>query len=447
MTPSEERPVAVSETTTQTGNAPPTQWDGVERSVWTDRMLKALEEGVKGGVGFSLIDKVRRIDTLRLAFQRVRARKGGPGVDHQTIEAFEKRLEQELGRLHDELRTGRYRPRPIKRKWIDKPGQKKEQRPLGIPSVRDRVVQAALRLVIEPIFEREFTAHSYGFRPGRGCKDALRRVTSLLDAGYTWVGDADLKGYFDSIPKDRLVADVRRRIADGRILDLLGQFLQQPVMDGLTQWTPERGTPQGAVISPLLANIYLHPVDVDMAGAGYEMVRYADDFVILCRSREEAEAALERVRHLCDKRGLDLHPDKTHIVDARIKGQGFDFLGYHFEPGKRWPCKKSEQRIKDRIRRKTRRTNGHSMAHIVAEVNRSLRGWFEYFKHSHWTAFERLDGWIRRRLRSILRKRHKSLHGISRRPDHQRWPNAHFRAHGLYFLADARRACRQSARG
>lgn len=439
----EQNPVEVSEKATQAGETRPTEWTWVERSVWTERMLEALEKGVKGGVWFSLIDKVYRPETLRRAFVRVKANKGSAGTDHQTIAQFERKLEENLAKLHEELRTGTYRPRPIRRVYIDKPGSR-GKRPLGIPSVRDRVVQAALRMVVEPIFERRFAPQSYGFRPKRGCKDALRRVERLLKAGYAFVVDADLQAYFDSIPHESLMREVRKDIADGRVLELIEMFLTQGVLEGLEVWTPEQGTPQGAVISPLLANLYLDPVDEAMAQAGFEMVRYADDFVILCQSREEAEAALNLVHRLTAERGLTLHPEKTRLVDARLPGVGFDFLGYHFERGTRWPRKKSLKKVKDAIRAKTKRSNGHSLERIIRDVNRTLVGWFEYFKHSHKWTFPGLDGWIRRRLRSILRKRAK-LRGISRGRDHQRWPNAFFRDHGLFSLGDAHRAHFQSS--
>lgn len=202
---------------------------------------------------------------------------------------------------------------------------------MGIPSVRDRVVQAAIRLFIEPIFEQQFRSCSYGFRPNRGCKDALREVDWYLKAGYTHVVDADLKAYFDSIPHDRLMQDIRRNIADGRLLKLIESFLEQDIWDGLSRWTPEKGTPQGAVISPLLANLYLHPMDEAMEVAGYHMIRYADDFVMMCRDEAEAHKALHAVQQLIAERGLAMHPEKTRVVDTTTAGQGFDFLGYHFE--------------------------------------------------------------------------------------------------------------------
>ena len=306
--------------------------------------------------------------------------------------------------------------------------------PLGIPTVRDRVVQAALRHVLEPIFERDFAEQSYGFRPNRGCKDALRRVDQLLTAGYTWVVDADLKSYFDTISHQNLMERVEEKVSDGRVLELLKGYLTQKVMETTKSWTPEEGTPQGAVISPLLSNLYLDPLDQQMAQGGSQMVRYADDFVILCRSQEEAVAALERVRQWAESAGLKLHPVKTRIGDATQRG-GFDFLGYHFERGMKWPREKSLRKFKDTIRAKTRRTSGHSLRVIITNVNRTLRGWFEYFKHSHRSTFRPLDAWVRMRLRSILRKR-QGKPGRGRGSDHHRWPTAFFVKQGLNPLSN-----------
>ena len=435
----EQRPARVSETK-QAGEA---RWDWVERAVWTDRMLEALEKGVKGGVWFSLIDKVYRPKTLMAAWRRVRAAGGAAGTDRQSLKAFERRLDANLAKLHEELKTATYRPRPIRRCYIDKPGSK-EKRPLGIPAVRDRVVQTALKMVLEPIFEWEFVPTSFGFRPGQGCKDALRRVEGLMRAGYTWVIDADLKHYFETIPHERLMGEIKRHIADSRVLDLIEGFLKQQILEDLRYWTPEKGTPQGAVISPLLSNIYLHEVDKQVRLAGYEMVRYADDFVILCRSQQEAKAALAGVSALVGERGLSLHADKTSVVATHEVGQGFDFLGYHFENGTRWPRKKSLKKFKDAIRRKTRRSNGRNIAAIIRDVNRTSIGWFGYFKHSNWKTFAPLDGWIRRRLRSILRKYGKKK-GIARGRDNIRWPNQYFRDLGYFSLYDAHQSLRQSS--
>ena len=405
-----------------------------EPLVWTTRMLTALEQGVKGGQWFSLIDKVYPLLALEAAFRKVEANRGAPGVDHVTIEMFAANLDVNLRRLAEDLRDGSYRPQLIRRTWIPKPGSR-ENRPLGIPTVRDRVVQAALRAVLEPIFERDFAEHSYGFRPERGAKDALRRVDELLKTGYTFVVDADLKSYFDTIPHAPLMAMVSAKVSDGRILSLVEAFLEQGVLDGQDVIEPERGTPQGAVLSPLLSNIYLDPLDHLIASRGWQMVRYADDFVILCRSEAEARAALNCVQHWTEKTGLMLHPEKTHVVDATQKG-GFDFLGYHFERGYRWPRKKSLKKLKDRLRELTRRTNGQSLKEIIRRVNRTLEGWFEYFKHSHKGTFPNLDSWLRMRLRSILRKRHRGK-GRGKGKDHFRWPNAYFGARGLFNLSAA----------
>jgi RNA-directed DNA polymerase len=428
---------------TQAGEASPKDWEWVERQVWTERMLEALDKGVKGGVWFGLTDKIHRPTTLAAAWVAVKRNGGSAGSDHQSIEDFEKDLAGELDRLSEALGTGSYQPRPIRRVYIDKPGSK-EKRPLGIPCVRDRVVQGALRLVVEAIFENVFVNHSYGFRPRRGCKDALREVERLLHAGYTHVVDADIKAYLDNIPHEPLMTDIGGYIADGRVLELIRCFLKQDVLEEVTLWTPEKGSPQGAVISPLLANLYLHPVDVAMAAAGFEMIRYADDLVILCRTEGEAHQALDLLGRLTAERGLTLHPDKTRLVDVSLPGEGFDFLGYHFVRVTRWPRKKSLKKLKDAIRSKTRRSHGGSLAEIIEDVNRTLRGWFEYFKHSHKTTFAPIDKWVRRRLRSILRKRQR-LHGISRGYDHFRWPNVYFRARGLYSLVGAHRASVQSS--
>jgi RNA-directed DNA polymerase len=360
-----------------------------------------------------------------------------------TVARFEARLDGNLDRLHESLKGGTYRPQAIRRKWIPKAGRT-EERPLGIPTVRDRVVQTALRNVLEPIFERDFAEHSYGFRPRRGCLDGLRRVDALIKTGHTHVVDADLKSYFDTIPHDRLFERVRTKVSDGRVLALLEAFLGQGVVDGLTAWTPERGSPQGAVISPLLSNIYLDPLDHLMAQRGFEMVRYADDFVVLCRSQAEARRALAVVEQWATSVGLLLHPEKTRIVDASQKGVGFDFLGYHFTQHYHWVSTKSLGKLKDTIRAKTQRTNGTSLATIIADVNRTLRGWFEYFKHSHRTTFRPLDGWIRMRLRSILRKRRRGK-GRGRGADHQRWPNVFFTKQGLFSTFAAHAAVSQSS--
>ena len=302
-------------------------------------MVSALVNGVKGGKWFSLVDKVIRPTTLDAAWHKVAQNKGAAGVDGQSIERFAAQADRYLQELHDSLKDGSYRPSPVKRVAISKGDGR--TRPLGIPTVKDRIVQTALKMVIEPIFEAQFRPGSYGFRPGRGCKDALRDVDRLLKDGFTWVVDADLQGYFDSIPHDRLMARVAASISDGRVLALLDGFLRQDIMKDIARWTPTAGTPQGAVISPLLANLYLHPLDLLMEQSGRRMVRYADDFVILCRSEEAALTVLRQVEAWAAAEGLTLHPDKTRIGDSRQPGQGFEFLGYRFEAGRRLVRKKS----------------------------------------------------------------------------------------------------------
>jgi RNA-directed DNA polymerase len=405
-------------------------------------MLTALEQGVKGGSWFSLIDKVYASANLDAACTKVTANGGAAGVDHVTTGEFDRQRETNLTKLQQQLRDGSYHPQAIRRVWIPKPGSR-EQRPLGIPTVRDRTVQAAVRQVIEPIFERDFAEQSYGFRPGRGCKDALRRVNQLLKGGYAWVVDADLKSYFDSIPHDKLLGLLETKVSDGRVLELIQRFLKAEILEELKNWSPETGAPQGAVLSPLLSNIYLDELDHLLARSGYEMVRYADDFVILCRTCEEAEAALTLVQSWVSEAKLTLHPEKTRIVDVRMTS--FDFLGYKFLKHRRFPRKKSLAKFKDAIRAKTPRQSGHSLSWMIADVNRTLRGWFEYFKHSGPTAFPELDSWIRHRLRSILRKR-TGRRGRGCGRDHQRWPNAFFAARGLFSLQTAHATVVQSSR-
>ena len=399
-------------------------WSWVEASVWTDRMVSALENGVKGGRWYSLIDKVCAPATLEAAWEKVWANAGAAGVDRQSIERFEANEDLYLAELAAALRDGSYRAQPVRR--VDIPKGDGRTRPLGIPTVKDRIVQTAVKFALEPIFEATFRPASYGFRPGRGCRDALREVAQLINDGHTFVVDADFASYFDTIPHERLMQRVEERVSDGRVLGLLHDWLNQDILRGMERWTPTAGTPQGAVISPLLANIYLHPLDELMAARGYRMVRYADDFVVLCKSREEAAAALADITAWVAENGLRLHPDKTHVGDCRLPGQGFEFLGYRFEAGRRWVRKKSLTRLKDRIRERTRRTRGESLERIIASLNPVLRGWFAYFKHAHPATFIALDKFIRRRLRAILRKQEKRP-GFGRcRADHQRWPNVFF---------------------
>lgn len=434
---------SVPEGAKQGSEARPRKWSWVEASVWTEGMLAALDNGVKGGKWYSLIDKVGKAATLEAAWQRVRANKGAAGVDGQSVQAFEAHAERYLRELRDALMAGTYRPQPIRR--VEIPKVPNQTRPLGIPVVRDRIVQTAVKLVIEPIFEARFLDTSYGFRPQRSAKDALREVDALLKEGYTHVVDADLERCFDTIPHEPLLARLAECISDGRVLQLIEQWLKQDIMAGLQRWTPTGGTPQGAVLSPLLANCYLHPLDERLAGLGMRMVRYADDFVVLCRSRQEAQAALEAIRAWVTTNGLTLHPQKTQVVDVAQPGQVFDFLGYRFGNGQRWVRDKSMQKLKDRVRELTRRTRGNGLERVIEDLNPVLRGWFGYFKHADRRVFAIVDGFIRRRLRSILRKQNgkpaRSSHSIG---DHRHWPNTYFAERGLFTLHAAHAAASQS---
>jgi RNA-directed DNA polymerase len=431
----EAKPTPVAATPQQAGETRD-RWWWVERKVWTERMLTRLTTGeLADRVWFRLWDKTYAPANLARAFEKVWRNGGSAGADAQTVAHFARHAEAELARLHTQMRDGTYRPQPVRRAWIPKPGSN-EKRPLGIPAVRDRMVQAALRNVLEPIFETEFAEQSYGFRPGRGAKDALRRVDQLLKAGHDWVVDADLKSYFDTIPHERLLALVKARVADGPVLALVERFLRAGVLEENKGWQPtERGTPQGGVISPLLANLYLDPFDHQMARTGWEMVRYADDFVILCRSEVEAQNALAEVREWVEQAGLVLHPEKTRIVNASLPG-GFDFLGYHFERGMKWPRAKSLKKLKDRLREKTSRLDGRSLKLIITDLNRTLRGWYGYFQHSKANVFGPVDGLVRRRLRSLLEKR-RGYTRQGRGESQHRWPNAWFAKHGLLSLAAA----------
>jgi RNA-directed DNA polymerase len=413
-----------------------------EASIWTDRMVSALGNGVKGGKWFSLIDKVVRPSTLDIAWQRVARNKGAAGVDGQSVERFGYQADRYLHELQRSLTEGSYRPDPVKRVEIPKGDGK--TRPLGIPTVKDRIVQTALKMVIEPIFEVQFRPGSFGFRPGRGCKDALREVDRLLKEGYTHVVDADLKSYFDTIPRDRLMALVEGSISDSRVLALIDSFLRQEIMTEIACWQPTAGTPQGAVLSPLLANLYLHPFDLLMEQSGYRMVRYADDFVILCASEAEAAAALGQVTAWVQANSLTLHPDKTRVGDSRQPGQGFDFLGYRFEAGRRFVRDKSLRAFKDKVRERTSRSRGDSLERIIADLNPLLRGWFGYFRHAGPRLFRRLDQINRRRLRAILRKQDKRPSLGRSEADHRQWPNAFFADHGLFTLLTAFESARDS---
>ena len=439
--PREQPPAAVPEKAKQAGEIH-AKWLWTKPCVWTDNMLRALESGVKGDKWFSLIDKVWKKENLRVAFDAVKRNKGAAGIDHISVRHFERNLDSQLERLHQQLKEGRYQPQAARRKWIDKPGSK-ARRPLGIPTVRDRVVETALKQVIEPIFEREFADCSHGFRPGRGCRSALSEVDRLLKKeGKFTVVEVDIQRFFERIDHDRLLELVADRISDGRVLTLIESMLQRGVMDDERHQQTVEGTPQGGVISPLLANIYLNGLDHEMQQAGYHLVRYADDLVVLCDEPGQAPGALEHLSGWIESMGLTLHPDKTGVVEMTEPGAWFDFLGYRFMHARKsgklrgFVSDKSKQRLRERTKPYLRRCNGRSLEAILAKINPILRGWYGYFKHSNPASLGEMDGWVRMRLRCILRKRRKQR-GRGLGKSHHRWPNAYFVEHGLFTMAVA----------
>jgi len=415
---------------------------GAERGVWSENMLIALERGIKGNKWFSLIDKVVSERTLGIAWEKVKSNAGACGVDGMTTGHFSKDSQRRLLTVREQIREGSYQPQAIRRAYIDKAGSR-EKRPLGIPAVRDRVVQSAVKMVIEPIFEREFAASSYGFRPGRGCKDALRQVERLLRKGRCHVVDVDIRGYFDNIPHEALMRLVRKHVADGKVLSLIEAFLKQGVLEDGIVIEPVTGSPQGGIISPLLANIYLDPLDRLLESLGLESVRYADDIVVLAADAATAASALKRIRDWMEEAGLELHPAKTRVVDMSEGEAYFEFLGYRFKRSRhgrllRLVRDKSKQKLRARLKKPTKRSNKWSLEAIIEMINPVLEGWFGYFKHAHWNDLTQMDAWVRMRLRSILRKRHKGR-GRGKGRDHYRWPNCYFENLGLFSLDRARK--------
>lgn len=412
------------------------RWAWSEPSIWTDNMLTALENGVKGGKWFSLIDKVYSLKTLKVAWKKVKRNKGAAGIDGVSVKRFAVNEERYLLELMNELKEGSYWPMPVRRKHIPKgPGK---TRPLGIPAVKDRIAQQAARMVLEPILENEFHPMSFGFRPNKSAKDALRTVDKLLKEGNTWVVDADLASYFDTIPHETLMRKLMKFVSDRKYLNLVEKWLKQEIMEEGKTWEAEKGSPQGAVLSPLLANLYLHDLDILMDSKGYKMIRYADDFVILTENENEAMDAYAIVQEWVRDNELTIHPEKTHVGDCSIEGQGFDFLGYRFESGKRWIRKKSIINFRHKIRELTKRSCGRSINEVIGKLNLMLKGWYNYFKHvSKWN-LNTFDAFVRRRLRAILRRQNKRPgFGRSLR-DHNEWPNSYFADQGLFSMEKAR---------
>jgi len=364
----------------------------------------------------SLIDKVYKWKNLEMAWEKVKENRGSGGVDGQNREAFEAQLDQQLDRLYRELKEDTYQPLPVRQHPIPKRDKPGEYRMLGIPTIYDRVCQQALLNRLEPIFEPIFDDASFGYRRGRSTKDALRKIWKEMHSGSEWIVDADLRDFFGSACHEKLLTLVAQRVADGRVLSLIEATLKAGSYGHGQLFPSERGTPQGGVVSPLLSNILLTPFDREMRLRGYQLTRYADDWVITCKSAAEASAAVEAARRILKQLGVELHPQKTRIVHVR---EGFEFLGYIIKRGQRklylpksqirsgarqgalyaYPKAKSIHRFMDQVRQRTRRKSPLKTKELIAELNPLLRGWGEYYKRAHVRRlFNRLDRWIARRI-------------------------------------------------
>jgi len=380
----------------------------VEGSQEIGRWRKKRGNSLRKRKWYSLYDKVYALANLERAWGQVRQKKGAGGIDRQTIASFERNEGRELQELHRLLREKRYRPHALRRVYILKANG--EQRPLGIPTIRDRVVQQALRNILEPIFEPLFHEHSYGFRPQRDAHQAIEHVCTAVRSGKEWIVEVDIRKYFDTVNHELLLDFVNEEISDGSVLRLLRMFLESGVMENGVRIATEEGTPHGGVISPLLANIYLNHFDWEMAKAGYDVVRYADDFVVLCASQEEARRAYEAVRNIIEgKLRLQLHPEKTRIVQHRESS--FDFVGFLVHRRYLWPRLKSLDRFKGRVRVLTRRQQPKNMQGVIRDLNYAVRGFGNYFRVADVKGlFEDLDGWIRMRLRCFMEKKKAVKH-------------------------------------
>ena len=375
---------------------------------------------------YTLKDKIIDKWNLHFASQKVLSNGGSAGIDNQDIEEFKDNYKMNMREIHRQLKESRYEPSPVLRVYIPK-GDGRE-RPLGIPTVRDRIVQEAFRRIIDPIFEKIFCDCSYGFRSGCSTIDAIDKIEEYREQGYKWVVDADIKGYFDNIDQELLMDFVTERINDGWVLKVIKSWLTAGVMTekGL-QETPS-GTPQDGVISPLLANIYLHQFDKEMVERGYKIVRYADDFVVLTKSRWKAYRALEVIEEITEKElNLKLHPDKTVVTNF---GKGFVFLGYEFINWRyKRPRKKALAKFKDRVRELTRRQQPIPIGMIIKKLNPVIRGWGNYFgKGNVKKLFGRLDEWIRMRIRAFMEGKKALIN------QNKRIPTALLRQKGLESL-------------
>ena len=371
----------------------------------------------------SLVDKVYKRKNLELAWKRVKRNKGAGGIDGQTLDEFEEQLDAHLDRLHEELKNDAYRPLPVRQKLIPKAGQPGKFRPLGIPAIYDRVCQQALQNRLEPIFEAVFDDASFGYRPGRSTKDALRKIWKEIEEGYEWIVDADLSNFFGTVDHEKLLTLVAQRVSDSRVLRLIRSMLKAGCMAQGERLPTDQGTPQGGVVSPILSNVLLTPFDWEMRHRGHRLTRYADDWVVTCRTRPEAERVLAEATKILSTLGVVLNRDKTRIVHVR---HGFEFLGYKIKRGSRplqlssakirsgvrsgalyaIPRQKSIEHFKDQIRRRTRRKAPSSTQELIDEINPIIRGWGLHYCKAHVRKlFNRLNRWVVRRIWSHRHRR------------------------------------------
>src|SRR3954463_6229481 len=363
----------------------------------------------------SLIDKVYKRKNLEMAWEKVKANRGSGGVDGQTWKAFGEQLDPQLDRLQSELAEEAYKPQPVRQVQIPKTGKPGEFRTLGVPTIYDRVCQQALLNRLEPIFEPVFDEANFGYRRGRSTKDAMRKVWKEIQSGREWIVDADLKDFFGSVDHTKLLTLIAQLIADGRVLRLIEAMLKAGSYGQGQLFPSERGTPQGSVVSPLLSNILLTPFDQEMRSKGYQLTRFADDWVVTCQSATEARAAIDAALRILSELSVQLHPQKTRVVHVR---HGFEFLGYLVRRGRQlqlptskivtgaksgglyaYPREKSIQRFKNRVRQLTRRGVPLKTKDLIEQLNPVLRGWGHYYKRAHVrTLFNKLDHWIERRI-------------------------------------------------